>query len=260
MPWWPVFQLLLWHHYNDFYMLPLAWWMTCVLMTMLCRRSTNLIGLLIAQWIEYTLCLLVHLSLIGHWLVCLSRLLTTVVDALSRSAVCYITEGNFLMLRIHLKLGERVLSVTTLEAWYQLPTKLKTFNSIVETWPKNFSVPGCLQCLILQLYFESVLFWMGSLAVSVTFCLMFYLSVTRFKMLTAQEPSKYVWTDLILMHHHSIYRLAWRHVHYDTVVCKVYHVIRVTGCLCKAHSCLIALWCKSNIEFNTNSLSPRLKC
>jgi hypothetical protein len=79
----------------------------------------------LVQRIDYKLCLLVHKSFVGHAPTYLTALLTAVVDVPSRSALRDASNGNLVVPRTHLKLGERAFSVAAPRAWNRLPTQLK---------------------------------------------------------------------------------------------------------------------------------------
>jgi hypothetical protein len=83
----------------------------------------------IAQRIDYKLCLLVHKSIIGSAPVYLTDLLTAVADVPSRSALRDASNGDFVIPKTRLKLGERAFSVAAPLAWNRLPAELKTTRS-----------------------------------------------------------------------------------------------------------------------------------
>ena len=83
----------------------------------------------IAQRIDYKLCLLVHKSVIGNAPAYLTNLLTAVADVPSRSGLRDASNGNFVVPRTRLKLGERAFFVAAPLAWNRLPTELKTMRS-----------------------------------------------------------------------------------------------------------------------------------
>ena len=86
----------------------------------------------IAQRIDYKLCLLVHKSVIGNAPAYLTNLLTAVADVPSgpsRFALRDASNGNFVVPRTRLKLGDRAFSVAAPLAWNRLPTELKTSRS-----------------------------------------------------------------------------------------------------------------------------------
>ena len=83
----------------------------------------------LVQRIDYKLCLLVHKTFVGHAPIYLSDLLTTVVDVPSRSALRDASNGNLVVPRTRLKLGERAFSVAAPRAWNRLPTQLKLMRS-----------------------------------------------------------------------------------------------------------------------------------
>jgi hypothetical protein len=83
----------------------------------------------IAQRIDYKLCLLVHKSIIGNAPVYLTNLLTAVADVPSRSALRDASNGDFVIPKTRLKLGERAFSVAAPLAWNRLPSVLKTTRS-----------------------------------------------------------------------------------------------------------------------------------
>ncbi len=83
----------------------------------------------IAQRIEYRLCLLVHKSLIGNAPVYMTNLLTVVADVPSRSALRDASNGDLVVPKTRLKLGERAFSVAAPLAWNRLPSELKTMRS-----------------------------------------------------------------------------------------------------------------------------------
>jgi hypothetical protein len=84
----------------------------------------------IAQRIDYELCLMVHRSTIGNAPVYPTNLLTAIADVLFRSALRDDTNGDFVIPKTCLKLGERVLSVAAPLAWNRLPSVRKTTRSI----------------------------------------------------------------------------------------------------------------------------------
>jgi hypothetical protein len=71
----------------------------------------------IAQRIDYKLCLLVHKSINGNAPVYLTNLLTAVADVPSRSALRDTSNGDFVIQKTRLKLGERAFSVAAPLAW-----------------------------------------------------------------------------------------------------------------------------------------------
>jgi hypothetical protein len=83
----------------------------------------------LVQRIDYKLCLLVHKSFVGHAPTYLTDLLTAVVDVPSRSALRDASNGNLVVPRTRLKLGERAFSVAAPRAWNRLPTQLKLMRS-----------------------------------------------------------------------------------------------------------------------------------
>jgi hypothetical protein len=83
----------------------------------------------IAQRIDYKLCLLVHKSINGNAPVYRTNLLTAVADVPSRSALRDASNGDFVIPKTRLMLGERAFSVAAPLAWNRLPSVLKTTRS-----------------------------------------------------------------------------------------------------------------------------------
>lgn len=94
---------------------------------------------------EYRLCLLS----IGNALVQLTNLLTTVADVMSRSALRDTSNGDLVVPRTRLKLGERTSSAATPLVWNRLPTQHKTESH------SSFQVPlGSLLSFICFIFFQ----------------------------------------------------------------------------------------------------------
>ena len=83
----------------------------------------------IAQRIDYKLCMLVHKISVGHAPKYLSDLLTANADVSSKSALRSYSNGNYIIPRTNLKLGERAFSVAAPRAWNRLPTAVKFIRS-----------------------------------------------------------------------------------------------------------------------------------
>jgi hypothetical protein len=79
----------------------------------------------IAQRVDCKLCLLVHKSIIGNAPVYLTNLLTAVADVPCRSALRDASNGDFVITKTRLKLGERAAP----HALNRLPSVLKTTRS-----------------------------------------------------------------------------------------------------------------------------------
>ena len=95
------------------------------------RDSSSSRVALVAERIQYKLCLLVHKSFLGYTPEYISDLLTSVANIPGRSTLRASLCGNLVVPRTRRRIGDRAFSVAAPRAWNRLPTELKLLRSTV---------------------------------------------------------------------------------------------------------------------------------